>query len=417
MNGVDALIVGGGPAGLTAALALRQRGARVTVADARRPPIDKACGEGLMPDSVRELRRLGVHLDATDGGIFRGIRFVSHGQGKASRAAVRRVKIDEEIEAQAEARFPAIGEEGERSVFALGPQDGLGVKRPLLHERLVRAAEDAGVELRWNTLVRLLPDGTVRVAGEDCHYGCLIGADGQGSRLRRWAGLDAGQVLSSRFGFRQHYRVRPWNDTVEVHWCRRGQAYVTPVGAEEVCVATIARDPHCRVEALLEEMPWLRRKLAGTTALLRTDRERGALTTTRRLRRVATGRVALVGDASGSADAITGEGMAMAFRQALLLADALAKLPVDRALARYNREHPRILRLPQRMARVMLLMDRWPGFRSRTIRMLAAEPHLFARMLGVHVGAESLEHFVATRGPELAWRLVASAIILPAEMA
>ncbi len=413
ISGIDVLIVGGGPAGLTTALALRQRGARVTVADALHPPVDKTCGEGLMPDSLRELRRLGVELPTQDGGVFRGIRFVSHAHHAMENAEGRGTGV----EALAEACFPAEGA-------------ALGVRRPVLHGRLVEAAQEAGVDLRWNAPVQLRPDGTVRVAGEEFRSGCLVGADGQGSRVRRWAGLDAGRELSRRFGFRQHYRVQPWSDAVEVHWGRSGQAYVTPVGTDEVCVATITRDPHCRVEALLSELPWLRQKLAGKTELLRTDRERGALTTTRRLRRVAAWnmasrnpagrdlagrRVALVGDASGSADAITGEGMAMAFRQALLLADALAHAPVDQALRRYNREHPGILRLPQRMARVMLAMDRWPDFRSRAIRMLAAEPGLFTRMLGVHVGAESMGHFVATRGLEVALRLAAPS--LPTETA
>jgi anaerobic glycerol-3-phosphate dehydrogenase len=49
MTRCDALIVGGGPAGLASAIALRQKGLDVLVADALRPPIDKACGEGLMP--------------------------------------------------------------------------------------------------------------------------------------------------------------------------------------------------------------------------------------------------------------------------------------------------------------------------------------------------------------------------------
>ena len=48
----DALIAGGGPAGLAAAIALRQKGLDVLVADALWPPIDKACGEGLMPDAL-----------------------------------------------------------------------------------------------------------------------------------------------------------------------------------------------------------------------------------------------------------------------------------------------------------------------------------------------------------------------------
>jgi len=65
----EVFVVGGGPAGLAAAIAARQRGFEVVVADSAQPPIDKACGEGLMPDGVAALARLGVaHVQpATDG--------------------------------------------------------------------------------------------------------------------------------------------------------------------------------------------------------------------------------------------------------------------------------------------------------------------------------------------------------------
>jgi flavin-dependent dehydrogenase len=108
-NVCDALVVGGGPAGLAAGIALRQSGLDVVVADALVPPIDKACGEGLTPDSVREIQRLGVDLE--DGYSFSGIRFVD---GK-------RV---------ATARFPA------------GP--GIGIRRVGLHRKLEERAEGAG---------------------------------------------------------------------------------------------------------------------------------------------------------------------------------------------------------------------------------------------------------------------------------
>src|SRR5271166_3270449 len=72
----DVLVVGGGPAGLAAALAARKAGFQVTVADRARPPIDKACGEGLMPDGVAALHEVGVDLKITDGAPFRGIRFL-----------------------------------------------------------------------------------------------------------------------------------------------------------------------------------------------------------------------------------------------------------------------------------------------------------------------------------------------------
>src|ERR1700687_3793866 len=66
------------PVGLGAAIAARQRGLQVLVADRVRPPIDKPCGEGVMPEGVSALRLLGVPVD--DGTLpFYGIRFSEGG--------------------------------------------------------------------------------------------------------------------------------------------------------------------------------------------------------------------------------------------------------------------------------------------------------------------------------------------------
>jgi|SRR5579872_284506 len=71
----DVFVIGGGPAGLAAAIAARRRGFEVVVADSAQPPIDKACGEGLMPDAVTALARLGVLATISHGFPFHGIRF------------------------------------------------------------------------------------------------------------------------------------------------------------------------------------------------------------------------------------------------------------------------------------------------------------------------------------------------------
>ena len=59
----DVVIVGAGPAGLACAIAAARHGLQVDVIDAMRPPIDKACGEGLMPDSLEALAAIGIDLE------------------------------------------------------------------------------------------------------------------------------------------------------------------------------------------------------------------------------------------------------------------------------------------------------------------------------------------------------------------
>lgn len=361
----DVLIVGGGPAGLATAIALRQRGADVVLADGMQPPVDKACGEGLMPDARRDLQRLGVEVEARHGAEFAGILFAS-------------------AEAQVAADFP----EGK----------GVGVRRTVLHALLVERARELGVRMRWGAPVTLRTD--VAVGGESVHYRWLVGADGQASQVRAWAGLEAGKVRSRRFGTRAHFAAEPWSRYVEIHWGALGEAYVTPVGAGEVCVAALTRKPGVRLDAVIAELPLLRERLRGAE---RTTRERGGVTLTRRLRRVTRGTVALVGDASGSADAITGEGLALGFRQAELLAESLAAA----GLELYEARHASILALPQGMAAAMLLLDRFPRLRARTLPVLAARPELFGGMLAVHVGQQAMPRFVLRHGAELGALLLA----------
>jgi flavin-dependent dehydrogenase len=346
----DALIAGGGPAGLAAAIALRQKGLDVLVADALRPPIDKACGEGLMPDAQKDLAALGIELTAGDGAPFDGIAFLA-------------------------------GRHDATAHFERGT--GMGIRRLQLHSLLAERCRQLGVRLAWGSRVDVERAKGWSLDGEFCSYSYAIGADGQSSRVRHLIGLGQGNILSRRFGARCHYRVKPWSRLVEVHWGELGQAYVTPVGPQEICVATVARSPATRMEAVLASLPLLRAHLEGADEL---SKMRGALTTTRKLRRVTAGNVALTGDASGSADAITGEGIALSFRQARLLADAIS---ADN-LAIYEAGHPAILRMPHHMARAMLMMDAYPWLRERAMGLFAAQPMLFAHLLALHLGERTL---------------------------
>ena len=365
----DVFVIGGGPAGLAMALAARQRGMSVTVADSLAPPIDKPCGEGLMPDGIVALQRLGVSIPAIEGQRFRGIRFVS---GDLS----------------VEARFP-YGE-------------GLGVRRTNLHRIMVERAEVAGVQFLWRAVVTgiqghrvLLNQSTSNHATMNARW--IIGADGGSSRVRRWGGLDEHRRKEQRYAFRRHYRVAPWSDFMELHWGPHCQLYVTPVGPAEVCVALISKDPGLRLDHGLKAFPQLSERLSNAEY---GSVERGAVSATRKLTRVCAGNVVLVGDASGGVDAITGEGLCLAFRQADLLADCL----VSSDLSAYQREHRALARRPALMAHLMLLLEN-RRLRDRLMRAFVTKPELFMHMLATHVGATS-PLAAAANGLALGWGLL-----------
>jgi menaquinone-9 beta-reductase len=361
----DVFIVGGGPAGLAAAIAARAKGLTVVVADGARPPITKACGEGLLPDAVAALDRLRVTFAANDGYSLHGIRFV-----------------DQDSSVQAQFRGAL----------------GLGVRREVLHQRMVERAEESGVTLAWNAPVTGLWNGGVIAAKEKIRAKWVIGADGDRSRVRSWAGLDDSAHSAGRLAWRLHYRAKAWTNLTEAYWVGDAQAYVTPVSAEEVCVAFLLPSGHTPVGAATQMFPRLASRLESAPVLGST---RGAVTRMCALPAVVRGNVALVGDASGTVDAISGEGLSLAFRQALALADALQAGD----LRHYQIEHRRLSRRPRLMSRVLLFLAKRSQIRRRTFRTMQAAPNIFECMLAYHAG-ETKRFELAATGAQFSWRFL-----------
>jgi 2-polyprenyl-6-methoxyphenol hydroxylase-like FAD-dependent oxidoreductase len=340
----------------------------VIVADGSKPPIDKPCGEGLMPDSIKALRKLGVVLLPGEGVPLRGINFV----------------------------------ERQHSVAAGFPRGaGVGLRRTVLHQKMLERAGQLGVQFLWGTPVTGIGSGEVLLAGDRrVEARWIVGADGGQSRVRGWAGLSSSRKPNARIASRGHFAVAPWSQNVEIHWGDSAQAYVTPVSLAEVCVVVVSKNPIHDLLPALEEFPELARRLNGQ---LPARPQRGAFTTMRRLRSVYRGNVALIGDASGSVDAITGEGLSLSFQQAEALACAMS----EDNLASYQAAHRRLARRATFMARLLLLLDGRPRLRRRTFKAFAKHPELFARLISVHVGETSPAHFAAT-GAMLGWRFLAA---------
>jgi 2-polyprenyl-6-methoxyphenol hydroxylase-like FAD-dependent oxidoreductase len=342
-------IVGGGPAGLAAALALTQSGREVTVLDCAQPPIDKACGEGLMPDGLAALQRLGVTLPEA-GMPIHGIRFRRHG-------------------ALVSADFPS--------------GVGRGLRRVLLHQTLLSKAEQKGIRLMWGIKNVHTRRGRVSYSGGHIDTKLIVGADGQNSLVRREAGLEHCLSEKRRFGFRRHYQVTPWSPYVEVYWADRFQIYVTPVAWNQVCVALVSTDPHLRLDVALPMVPELFSRLNSADPL---TSEKGSLTISRRLREVAKDGYVLLGDASGSVDAITGEGLCLAFKQSAALVDAL-----DAGDSRlYQRTHRQISATARQMASLLLMLDSSPTLQRKAMNALATHPEIFSSLLAAHVNGKPL---------------------------
>jgi flavin-dependent dehydrogenase len=367
VHSFDIFVVGGGPAGLAAAIQAAQRGYRVAVADYARPPIDKACGEGLMPDTVEALKELGITLRPAETVPFRGIRF--HDATDGSSVAAR---------------------------FATG--EGVGLRRTVFHAKLVARAAALGCTLLWGSRVTL-QNGQVVSEGQPVRSRWMIGADGESSRVRKWAGLEPTRYEKIRFGQRQHFRVAPWSDLVEVYWARDCQIVAGPVGLDEVCVAVTSRRPGLKFADALTQVPELAARLRGAYAL---DRVRGARAALRRLKRVYRHGFALIGDASGSVDPLTGEGIGLGLKQAA----ALVKAIDGGDLRLYQAAHDRIGRMPRFMSRLMLALDGHSRLRRRSLRALAAEPSLFSYLLNAQIASDVESKFGLHDAVRFGWRLV-----------
>jgi menaquinone-9 beta-reductase len=335
---IDVAVAGGGPAGLAAAIRCAQRGFKTVCFERQAGAPDKACGEGLMPAGVRELASLGVNR--VQGAPFRGIRYIQE-DGRAIDAPFR-------------------------------DGNGLGIRRTELSQALAGKARDCGVEIRRATIQSATPakdriELKTETSSEEARL--LIAADGLHSPLRRAAGLELPERGPQRFGVRRHFATGPWSDFVEVYWAKGCEAYVTPIGPRSLNVAFLC-GKGARFDELLELFPTLQKRLRDPTS-----EPRGSGPLLQRVRRRFADRLALVGDAAGYVDAITGQGLSLAFKAAAELAKALPQ-DLSHDLRPALESYDRALRMPWRRyalpAQALVALSRKPALRRAALEAASA---------------------------------------------
>lgn len=342
----DVLIARGGVAGSSLAIMLGRKGMAVRVFEKARFPREKPCGEGLMPQGVAVLQRLG--LTAAVGGFpFYGVRFHFHAQTS-------------EVGAPKVIRFRS---------------PGLGQRRRVLDQVLLSAAAaTSGVQVHTGTKVDgpITEKGAVvglRVDGQELRAPLVIGADGAHSAIRQQLGLNE-PARRARFGVRAHFRLGecgvevPW---VEVFVGASYEIYVTPLPDRQVSVAILAkagtfgRHPALEFNSLWRAFPVLASRLDGAeqiTPVLGASPLNGCARAG-----VGCGAV-LLGDAAGFLDPIAGTGMTQALITAELPAEHVAhqRNADSRWLHSFELERQSMLRKHRVLTQVVLWLSQRASF-------------------------------------------------------
>jgi flavin-dependent dehydrogenase len=386
---VDVLVVGAGPAGAATALQLARDGFDVTLADKKAFPRGKPCGEFLSPECLPYLRALGLEDLLTRLGAWRvrGMRL--------STAAVA-----------SEGRFRRLPDRGEHAAH------GYGVRREVFDDALVRAAIAAGVRfLPRHAFDALSLDDGGAVAGAALrgpdgalvHVGArwVVGADGVHSAVARALGLQRRIRWLDQFALTAHYRGVERFPAAEVHLLRGGFFAATTVDSGIYSVNLVVPRTALQqrgtatwdafVHTQLVTAPALAARLGGATRLApwRGVGPLGFTTTA-----PAVPGAALVGDAAGYVDPLTGEGIYFALFGARQLADSLAQAlhrpaAATAALTDYARRRrselaPRLfaarvlqrgLRHPWIVRTVVRALQRWPAVADLVVTLTGDTIH------------------------------------------
>ena len=331
----DLIIIGGGPAGTSAAISAARQGASVLLLERGRFPRHKVCGEFVSAESLSLLRDL---LDLQHAALL-------HGAVRIPRA---RMFLDG------------------RTLHASVNPPAASIARFDLDAALWHSAESAGVDARQQVTVQSVGgSGPFRVvtAGKEFEAGALVNASGRWSNLNL-APAENGTRSEKWLGVKAHFAEPVSEPSVDLYFFNGGYCGVQPVGAGRVNASAMVRaDIASSLPEVFARHPELRERSRNWTLV--SDPVSTSPLIFRHPQPERDG-ILMAGDAAGFVDPFVGDGISLALRSGSLAARSLksfltGEASLHDAVRRYNQAYKEsllpVFRTSSKIRRMLVLPE------------------------------------------------------------
>lgn len=380
MKPCDVIVIGGGPAGATAAIFLHRQGHSVVLLDRARFPRDKVCGEFVSPAADSIFEELGILSELENHSALR----------------LKGVMISSYEKEEVWVGYPP--KPGELKAPA-----SLSLPRLVLDHVLIQRVKKMGIDFRENHQVDdlIFENGNVTgVKGRDesntpfsIKARIIVDAGGRNGISLRRLGLKRDNKDQSKVALAAHWAgAKQIQDYCYMHVSPPGYTGMARVGLDSVNVVLVVDTRRLKgvdlknfyLETVLKNK--CRRELLDGADLMESPRTIESLAFS--VRPPSCGGLLLAGDASGFIDPFTGEGIYLALKSAQLATETICQ-----ALEFSNVSHEFLRRYEVlkesefgakfRLSQLLQYLIYSPKLCSQVVRVLSANPRLAGQLVGV----------------------------------